>query len=247
VRLAEMSSREAAKENRMRRLCVRGAGGRDSAGWGRRIKMNKVVLAILTLSSPVVAQELKPELRIENAPATGVVQTVSVGTQIHEYQRLYSYNATIPETQMKGGQWFLPLIVEPDTPMFPVSTKAKFKACVQSGPCALDDDGDGIFDRMASDEISIALRLKIKVPYRTKRVTIEAPDSLRQVILYQGSTADTLRLSYREFSNNMARSAFTEELVLPIAKIFPQDVAVKAVKFRIYSIDGLGMKYEILP
>jgi hypothetical protein len=56
-----------------------------------------------------------------------------------------------------------------------------------------------------------------------------------------------LRLSYREFSNNMARPAFTEELTIPISKTYPQDVAVKLVKLRIHSIDGLGMRYEILP
>jgi hypothetical protein len=209
--------------------------------------MKNLILIVGLISAASYGQNLSPEVTISHVPAPGNQQTVSVGTTIHEYSRTYSFNATVPEIQMSGGQWLIPLTVEPGTPMFPVSTKAKFKACATAGPCGLDDDGDGTFDRMAADDFKTALKLKVKVPYRTTRLTVDNPDSLRQIIIYSGATGDTLRLSYREFSNNMARPAFTEELIIPITAKFPQDVAVKAVKFRIHSIDGLGMKYEILP
>jgi hypothetical protein len=190
---------------------------------------------------------LEPGVNIENVPPVGTVQTVSVGTQIHQYNRTYTFDAVVPQERMKIAPLLIPLIVESGTPMFQVDTKVKLKACIQGGACGLDDDGDGTFDRMAKDDIASAFKLKKKVAYRKERMTVDNPDSLKQVILYSGATVDTLRLSYREFSNNMARPAFTEELIIPITAKFPQDVAVKAVKFRIHSIDGLGMKYEILP
>jgi hypothetical protein len=209
--------------------------------------VKKLILVFAMVGTSASGQNLNPEVTISHVPDVGKSQTVSVGTTIHEYSRTYSFNATVPDIQMSGGHWLIPLVVEPGTPMFPVSTKAKFKACVTAGPCGLDDDGDGVFDRMAADDFKAALKLKVKVPYRTKRLTVDNPDSLRQTIIYSGATGDTLRLSYREFSNNMARPAFTEELTIPISKTYPQDVAVKLVKLRIHSIDGLGMRYEILP
>lgn len=200
------------------------------------------------ISTPAIAQELNAEAQIANVPDFGKVQTVSVGTTIHEYKRTYSFNVTVPNIRMTGGGSLLfPAIVEADTPMFPTSSKTKFKACTKSGECGYDDNGDGVFDRMSSWGNLRSPKLKIPVPYRAKRITVENPDSVRQIIIYAGATGDTLRLSYREFSNDLARPAFTEELIIPITKNFPQDVAVKQVEFRIHQIDGLGMKYEILP
>jgi hypothetical protein len=100
---------------------------------------------------------------------------------------------------------------------------------------------------MAQDFVTSALKLKVKVPYSLKRIVVDTSESFKQVILYQGATSDTLRLSYREFKDNMARQAFTEELTIPLDKTFPQDIAVKAVKLRIHKINGLGMTYEVLP
>ncbi|WP_295633486.1 hypothetical protein [Novosphingobium sp.] len=210
--------------------------------------MTRALLFFVAAMAPTAhAQALDPQVRVFHIPEPGRVQTVSAGTVVHEYSKTYSFTVTVPDIQMRGGQWLLPLVVEVGTAMYPVETKSKFKACVQNGPCGLDDDGDGIFDRMAQDDASVALKLKTKVPYHSERKTVERPDSLRQIILYFGATKDTLRLSYREFSNDLARPAFTEEFTIPITDKFPQDIAVKQVKMRIHSITGLGMSYEVLP
>lgn len=209
--------------------------------------MKKTALIFLFMATSVSAQELNPELSVSHVPEIGKQQTVSVGTTLHEYNRTYSFNAAVPQERMKIAPLFIPLIIESGTLMFSVPTKTKFKACIKNGACGIDDDGDGIFDRMAIDSSANAFKMKNKVVYQLKRISKDESDSVRQVIMYSGATGDTLRLSYREFSNNLARPAFTEELTIPITKIFPQDVAVKAVKIRIHSIDGLGVRYEILP
>lgn len=206
------------------------------------------LLLLLALLGPVAhAQALDPQVNVLHVPEPGKTQTVSVGTVVHEYSRTYTFTATVPDIQMKGGQWLIPLLVEAGTPMYPVATKSKFKACVSQGPCGLDDDGDGTFDRMAQDDVAMALKLKTKVPFHTQRMTVEKPESLRQIVVYSGATKDTLRLTYREFMSDMARPAFTEDLTIPITEKFPQDIAVKQVRLRIHSIDGLGMSYEVLP
>ncbi len=211
-----------------------------------------IILGLLILAgAPVMAQvkEVAYTQIIENVPAVGIRKTVSVGSNIHEYSKSFSFDAPVTEIEMKGGQWLLPLVVPAGTVLRQVESKSKFKACTDDGqgPCGLDDDGDGTFDRMAQDFVTSALKLKVKVPYAMKRVVVDSNESFKQVILYQGATSDTLRLSYREFKNNMARDAFTEELTIPLTKTFPQDVAVKAVKLRIHNIDGLGLTYEVLP
>lgn len=204
-------------------------------------------MALGCVSNAAFAQSIETLVEIRHVPEVAVLSTVTAGSQIHEYARVVHFEATVPDTQMRGGQWLIPLTVEAGTQMFPVETRTKFKACVPSGPCGLDDDGDGTFDRMAQDEVATALKLKVKVPYRSVRFVSQSPENLRQIILYLGATKDSLRLSYREFSNDLARPAFTEEIAIPLQEKFPQDVAVKQIRMRIHSITGLGMSYEILP
>ncbi len=139
--------------------------------------MIQIVNATLAAAA-MLGQGLEPGVHIENVPPVGEVQTVSVGTQIHQYNRTYTFDAVVPESKMKIAPLFIPLIIEAGTPMFKVETKAKLKACVQDGACGLDDDGDGTFDRMAAADISSAFKLKTKVAYKLKRMTVDNPDSL---------------------------------------------------------------------
>ncbi len=55
-----------------------------------------------------------------------------------------------------------------------------------------------------------ALKLKEPVAYHIEERQVAAGDNFRQVISYLGVSGETLRLSYREFSNDMARPAFNE-------------------------------------
>jgi hypothetical protein len=195
----------------------------------------------------------KVEERIVSEPAAGQQRTVSVGSPILERSRSLLIEETVisVDEKMKGGRWVLPLTITPEETLTQVESKAKFKACTRqgNGPCGLDDDGDGVFDRMAQDDMSLAIKLKKPVRYTTRRQTSvrDDPKNFKQILLYAGAAGDTLRLSYREFSNDMARPAFTEDLSIPLARNFPQMVAVKDIKLRLYGIDGMGLRYEIVP
>jgi hypothetical protein len=217
---------------------------------GCNMRRGKAAFALLTLafSTATLAQDLDPEIRVFHVPDVGRVETISAGTAIHQYRRTYSFNAIVPDIQMKGGgDWFFPDIVEAGTPMFPEPSKAKFKACTKDGACGYDDDGDGIFDRMKGGVSIRTPKLKIPVPYHRERITENSPEEDRQILIYSGVAGGALRVSYRTFSSYYARPDLSEELTIPIAKKFPQDVAIKQIKIRIHAINGLGLRYEILP
>ena len=180
-------------------------------------------------------------------PAKGAEQTVSVGSTLYEYGKYIAFDVATPSQTMRVAPLLIPLIIEANTPLYRVSTSVKFKACtgMGDGPCALDDDGDGTFDRIAKDNSSAGLKLKAPVPYATHKVPRETPDSIKTILIYSGATSDTLRLSYREFRNDMARPAFTEDLSIPITRQFPETIAVKDIKVTLLGISGLGLRYRI--
>jgi hypothetical protein len=228
---------------------TKGLAFQPNTAGGNRLR-RKAAFAVVTLafSTTTFAHELDPEVRVFHVPDVGRVETISAGTAIHEYRRTYSFTATVPDIQMKGGgNWFFPVTVEAGTHMFPEPSKAKFKACSKDGSCGYDDDGDGIFDRMRGAGSSRSPKLKIPVPYHTERITVDSPEDDRQILIYSGATGNSLRVSYREFRENFERPALSEELTIPIAKKFPQDVAIKQIRIRIHAINGLGMRYEVLP
>jgi hypothetical protein len=58
---------------------------------------------------------------------------------------------------------------------------------------------------------------------------------------------NALSLSYREFSDDMARPAFTEDLSVPMGATFPQPIVVKGQRFIVHKIDGTGLTYQLSP
>ena len=137
--------------------------------------------------------------------------------------------------------------------LFRIQSKAAFKACavkahLSSGPeCLIDDDGDGLFDRGAKNYVTNGQILKEKARY-TPIDDVPLPTiahGLERQLIYQGVSGEALKIGYREFSNGMARPAFSEDLNIPLSKDFPQKVAAKGVVLTVLKIDGLGLTYQI--
>jgi hypothetical protein len=142
------------------------------------------------------------------------------------------------------------------TKLYRVSTSKAFKACTLivvveglSWPsCVIDDDGDGTFDRVARVSTTSAKPMPSKARYdQIGDIEIPTPSgpAFERKLIYQGMTSDGLKVSYREFSNDMARQAFTEDLVIPMTRDFPQQIAVKGLVFTIFEVTGMGMKYRL--
>lgn len=131
------------------------------------------------------------------------------------------------------------------------SSSKTFKACSlvegrHGTPCLIDDDGDGFFDRAAKGSVSKAHPLPTPVRYTmVDDVRLPASTDLEARLIYQGGTGQTLRFSYREFVNAMAREPFTEEIEIPLGPSFPQDFAAKGAVFRLYSVGPMGIDFSV--
>ncbi|MFX4084058.1 hypothetical protein ACKU27_03020 [Sphingobium yanoikuyae] len=208
-----------------------------------------VVGATLMLAlSPAGAQEMQ----IVRFPEIGVENTIPAGGEIYSFARVYSIDGAVLDDEAQTGLLFTKSRVPKGTKLVPVSSKAKFKACVPydgtfeaRGPCYLDDDGDGLFDRNAEDEVAMAVKSKPSTPYSRTKLSVVRQDSFKTVLLYQGATADTLRFSYREFKDDVARPAFTEELSIP-REPYPAMIMVKNVQLEVAAVTGMGLKYKVV-
>lgn len=192
------------------------------------------------------------EMKIVSAPAIGEESTVGAGGDVYSFMRIYTIDGARIDVDTKAGDWLAEQAVPAGTMLVPVETTKKYKGCVPfsgtfepSGPCFIDDDGDGRFDRHSRDQVVIFRKLKQPVPYTIVPVSIARADSFKRTILYQGATADSVRFSYREFKDDMARPAFTEELTIP-REAFPTMARVKNLQIELLGVSGMGLRYRIV-
>lgn len=205
------------------------------------IKLGAIALVALVGSGTSYAQN-----RVGQTPAVGTEATATVGSPILEKFRYDAVKVAITQVDVVRGTFTGDIKIAAGDPLYKVSSKAKYKACSTRGPCALDDDGDGTFDRIALDETVAALKLTAPVAYEVRdAVAPSSTGNFKQTITYLGVNGDTLRLSYREFLNDLARPAFTEELTFPLGKTYPQPVAFKDTKLIVLGIDGAGIRYRV--
>lgn len=114
--------------------------------------------------------------------------------------------------------------------------------------CLIDNQNDGIFEKAAFNEVTpFSKSIPSPVPYVRGPIEVQGAGvpSARTEILYSGTDGRVLNLTYREFSNGLARPAFTESLTVPLAADFPQQIAVKGHTFTLQSVGGLGLTYQL--
>jgi hypothetical protein len=71
--------------------------------------------------------------------------------------------------------------------------------------------------------------------------------TFRQALIFAGLDGKTLRLSYREFTDDMARPAFTQDLTFTMSGKYPETISFRDSAITVLGIDNSGMRYRIEP
>lgn len=203
------------------------------------------------LSVSTAAQTAHDQVR----PEIGTAAVASVGDPVYEKSHYSTLPAYVVDDSFSGKNVFAHVIVTRGDRFMAIPSKAKLKACRSPtieafksrlyNACLYDDDGDGAFDRFGGNEVQGGKKLPRPIPYRSSEFVQATADALKQTVIYLGATKDTLRLSYREFVNDMARPAFTEEYTFPLRETYPQPVSFKGVKLSVTAVDGEGLHYTV--
>ncbi len=78
-------------------------------------------------------------------------------------------------------------------------------------------------------------------PEKTLRIR---KDGFQRVIEYNGKSGDTLRFTYREFSDSMARSAFTTDFTMDLSE--GNNIAYKGAAIEVIEATNSKIKYKVL-
>jgi hypothetical protein len=113
--------------------------------------------------------------------------------------------------------------------------------------CYLDGNGDSRFDTLwvAPGAIGFTYDLGPPIPYRHAQITSGA-SGYKYELLYQGLDGNTLRIGYREYTDNLARPAFAQDLTYPMAPETTTQIRFKSVRIDVLSADASEITYRVL-
>lgn len=215
-----------------------------------------LLTAIALMTVPTNAAERK----VGQKPEPGVETIATVGTLVLEKYNMVA--VTVPRLR---DDLAVPLgiqgkIVIPSSAALRVTRESPLKVCTVAedtyvdhfaGPrgaaCLQDSDGDGKFDKASAESVLFTTkRIQPPAPYDlTDAPAAAGSDYFRQTLVYLGAAQGVLRLSYREFSHDMARPAFTEELSFPLEAAYPQTITWRDTRITLLGVSNAGLRYRV--
>jgi len=119
--------------------------------------------------------------------------------------------------------------------------------------CLLDFENDGVFDAIANEWRPESFAwvnnepLDKKVRYEITRTTVDRFDenSFKKELLYQGVSKGVIRVSYREFKNDMARAAYTQDAQYDINEDGTALIAFKGLRIDVINASSSSIKYRV--
>ncbi len=198
--------------------------------------------------------------RIVRETPKDVDRTAPVGDTVWESTSFDAAHGVTIADPVRANWGSLELVDLPAGSNLIIIREKKTKACRQqtvttlSGmqfggwkDCLIDTDNDGRFDRVSFNEVAGAKDVVPPVSYVKGAIPIEGGQakSFRQTLIFLGKSGTDIKFSYREFSNDMARPAFTEDLSLPAPSEFPQTYKIKNIALTVSGIGPDGLSYRI--
>ncbi|KFD26144.1 hypothetical protein [Sphingobium yanoikuyae] len=215
-----------------------------------------LLAAMIASAAPATAAERKTGQR----PESGIEATVTVGTPLLEKYDMVAVTVPRLRDDLKVPLGIQGQIVVPSGAQFRVVREKPLKACTVAedtyvdhfvGPrgaaCLQDADGDGAFDKASAESVMFTTKkIQPPAPYDlTDAPAAAGSDYFRQTLVYLGAAQGVLRLSYREFSHDMARPAFTEELTFPLEATYPQTIAWRDTRITLLGVSNAGLRYRV--
>lgn len=88
------------------------------------------------------------------------------------------------------------------------------------------------------------MELKDTIEYTKEQTPDGNSDYFKQEIIYNGKAGNTLKLSYREYVNSMARPAFSQDLQYDLSE--SNVIGFKGVRIEIIKADNVSISFKVL-
>lgn len=205
-----------------------------------------------------VTEQNPPNVRVGQEPAIGAVATTPVGGSVFSQYRFLGRTVYRFMEPVTVGFALGRISVNAGDTLAKATFDGKSGYCTERftyidplvGPHATScyvEGEPGIFSAVSVSPGMVWMSKSLPNPVRFERADMVMPgsNSFKYELLYQGLTNKSLRLSYREYSNDMARPAFFQDVSYDVAS-FPTIIAFKNVKIEVLNASNNGLTYKVL-
>lgn len=214
--------------------------------------MRTMLVVGLALALTACATVSKQGAKYETGsfPRIGELTTVRVGQVIASRYDYLAEMTAVLRVDVPGSFWAgRNGLVAGDSLVSAVSAGAQVFCAVPiqvSTPCLRDVDADGRFDHAAVFNAYGLLVNDREIPpaeYRAANQTIR--DGFKYELIYQGVDNGVVRIAYREFTDNLARPAFSQDLTYTLAANGETRATFRDVTMQIKAANNDSIEYTV--
>ncbi|MEL0646513.1 hypothetical protein V6248_03695 [Pseudoalteromonas agarivorans] len=99
----------------------------------------------------------------------------------------------------------------------------------------------GIGAQVASNKLDLPVKYEI-----TESEPSIREDSFKYTALYQGKTKNNIKISFREFKNDMARPAFTQDIEYELGDTGEATIGFKGLRIQVLKATNMELSYKVL-
>lgn len=193
---------------------------------------------------------VQPEYKEGYFPEVNKVTTVNVGQPMVTEYEYFSEKKAILMGNVSAGIMLARRDASKGMSLVPVTSDGIEVFCLPPGglgsPCFRDEDNDKKFEWAYSLNGYNALIEKMQItPVPYKKMQHKLKDGFKYELLYQGLDEDVVKISYREYTENLARPAFRQEISYNLKSGGDTDIQFKDVNLTIHHADNMGVKYTV--
>lgn len=223
----------------------------------KSICLGLIVASVSGCTTVTVVEGSRVEEAFGTMPKQGITSSVPVGDVLFSQFRYWrktgyvlrdSANVSIGggHVEVSSGDFLLKSIVEGKTAY--CTEKPAFRMIVGGKTaCFVDRKNNGALDevKVASDVIWWSSDLASPLTYAVSEIVVPRQDAMKRELIYQGVSKEVLRLTYREYFNDMARPAYFQDITYDVST-FPTEITFKSVRLRILNAGNKGIEYQVL-
>lgn len=191
-------------------------------------------------------------------PALGVTATAPVGGEMYSRFNYFTRPGANLSSDASFGLGLGRVAANAGEPLIEAASDGEVLYCTEkntyidplAGPwlpvCFLDQNKDGQFERARrSGAVQIWADLPAPIAYTKGDLMVPGSGSFKHELLYQGASRSALKLAYREYTDNLARPAFYQDLTYEMEP-FPMTITFRTVKIEVQKADNNGITYKVL-
>lgn len=222
-----------------------------------------LLVGLSACASIQVDQGAQPQRRQGQNIAIGETAEASVGSTMlaqYDYMAVVRAVATAPfsrgimlsSIQVQDRQVFVRTVVGGNREAWCSTTPAYFSMGDNRSVCMFDPTqtglqpgGAGIFTTGYVAGTLSSITYDVQVPYRVEEIPLRG--GFKNELLYQGFDRGVVRVSYREYSDDLARPAYQQDLSYTLeAGGAPTPISFRNARLEVFSAGNNSIRYRVL-